>query len=197
MDDYVLRDAFEAGFRAGFNSGAPAMREGGANDMAIGWDAYKAGSTHALLTELEARVKALEQGHGGIRLGPDPIPVDPETLKRVVDAAEPPVDRTQVTTTSGEPADVVKARQQQHGGTGMFDSYIVLKAEERAKGFVRPLRKSYKHLKCGGFTGMGKELMETYARDPGFYQNTFCLKCNAHYPVSEFVWELDGKKVGS
>jgi len=57
--------------------------------------------------------------------------------------------------------------------TGMQKGYVVLSAEERAKGFVRPVRQSYVHDKCGGVTTMGLALAETYARDPSFYSGTF------------------------
>lgn len=50
---------------------------------------------------------------------------------------------------------------------------------------------------CGGVTTMGRSLSETYARDPKFYGATFCVNCNAHYPVDEFVWTADGQQVGS
>lgn len=47
-------------------------------------------------------------------------------------------------TTSGEPVDKVRAEQTET--VGQHKSYIVLCDEERAKGFVRPLRDSYKHV---------------------------------------------------
>jgi len=47
-------------------------------------------------------------------------------------------------TTSGEPVD--KVRGEQTEATGQHKSYIVLCAEERAKGFVRPYRDSYQHV---------------------------------------------------
>lgn len=81
--------------------------------------------------------------------------------------------------------------------TGMQKGYIVLCPEERAKGFVRPLRQSYKHSKCGTITMMGLALAETYARDPYFYGGTFCCHCRSHFPVAEFTWEPDGSIVGS
>ena len=74
--------------------------------------------------------------------------------------------------------------------------YLVLSEEERAKGFVRPVRKTYTHDKCGALTGMGLALAETYARDPKFYGATYCCACRAHFPVAEFKWE-DGNIVGS
>lgn len=83
---------------------------------------------------------------------------------------------------------------------GQQQGYVVLAAEERAKGFVRPVRRSYKHLKCGGVTTMGQTLAETYARDPKFYGGTFCCDCGTHFPVGakgEFVWEGTDIKVGT
>jgi hypothetical protein len=44
---------------------------------------------------------------------------------------------------------------------------------------------------------MGRSLSETYARDPSFYGATFCVHCNKHFPVAEFVWTADGQQVGS
>lgn len=82
--------------------------------------------------------------------------------------------------------------------TNMQEKYLVLSDEELAKGFVRPVRTSYRHLTCGVVTSMGLSIAETYARDPFFYGGTYCAYCKAHYPVGEdgeFVW-LDGGKVG-
>lgn len=81
--------------------------------------------------------------------------------------------------------------------TPQAEVYLVLSEEERAKGFVRPLRRSYKHDTCGGVTSMGLELCETYARDPKFYGATYCTTCQMHKPVAEFVWVEDGQRVGS
>jgi len=80
--------------------------------------------------------------------------------------------------------------------TGQQKGYVVLCPEERAKGFVRPVRRNYQHTKCGVVTKMGLSLAETYARDPKFYSGTFCAGCGAHFPVGEFTW-LDGSVVGS
>lgn len=77
------------------------------------------------------------------------------------------------------------------------DVYLVLSEDERAKGFVRPVRQSYKHTTCGTVTRMGLALAETYARDPTFYGGTYCVGCRMHKPVSEFTWEPDGSVVGS
>lgn len=50
---------------------------------------------------------------------------------------------------------------------------------------------------CGATTSMGQALSETYARQPSFYGATFCVGCNRHLPVAEFVWTADGQQVGS
>ena len=98
-------------------------------------------------------------------------------------------------TTGGD--SVEHARAAQTNDTGQHESYIVLCPDERAKGFVRPYRDRYRHTQCGLVTTMGRALSETYARDPGFYSQTFCVHCNKHLPVSEFVWTADGQVLGS
>lgn len=75
--------------------------------------------------------------------------------------------------------------------------YLVLSEEERAKGFIRPVRHSYIHKTCKTITSMGQALSETYAREPKFYGSTFCCYCSKHKPVNEFVWASDGEEVGS
>jgi hypothetical protein len=83
----------------------------------------------------------------------------------------------------------------------MAPAYLVLSEEERAQGFVRPVRRSYIHQTCGVVTTMGQALAETYARDPSFYGATYCAHCQMHRPVGangEFVWDDDKReKVGT
>jgi hypothetical protein len=147
-------------------------------------------------------------------------------------------------TTSGRPVDEVRAEQTET--VGQHKDYIVLCPDERAKGFVRPVRTKYTHVGnrpqnptreltadekerygqfgyvqyeeyppsetsvtgrfwtqqqlksgCGVTTYMGTALAETYARDPKFYGATFCVHCNRHLPVAEFVWEGTDERVGS
>lgn len=151
-------------------------------------------------------------------------------------------------TTNGKP--VAEVRASQTNETGQHDGYIVLCPDERAKGFVRPVRETYRHVGirptyatreltveeharynqfgyvayehypegsalasngalgrfwtkaelgsgCGSTTKMGSALAETYARDPKFYGATFCVSCNRHFPVEQFVWVPDGTVVGS
>lgn len=108
----------------------------------------------------------------------------------------PPVDRSKQTTLHGTPI----GEHLKIGPDGMQKDYIVLTQEERSKGFVRPVRRSYKHLKCGVVTTMGISLAETYARDPKFYTGTFCCGCGKHLPVGEdgeFIWDGSSEKVGT
>ncbi len=79
----------------------------------------------------------------------------------------------------------------------MAPVYLVLSEEERAKGFVRPFRRSYVHTLCGAVTTMGRAIAETYARNPHFYGSTFCVQCSMHRPLSEFVWDGTDEQVGS
>lgn len=85
---------------------------------------------------------------------------------------------------------------------GQQETYLVLSEEELAKGFVRPVRTSYKHLVCGAVTTMGLTLSQTYARDPKFYSGTFCCNCQKHFNLVDkdglpaFVWQPDGDPVG-
>jgi len=115
-----------------------------------------------------------------------------------LDKPTPEVDRSARTLTDGSP---VTPGHQEHRPDGMQKGYIVLSDEERAKGFVRPVRRSYVHLTCGSVTTMGVALAETYARDPEFYTGTFCVACRGHFPVGpagEFRWDdASGDKVGT
>lgn len=107
----------------------------------------------------------------------------------------PPVDRSQRVLTSGAS---VTPDHRQLKPNGQQKDYIVLTSEERAKGFVRPVRRTYIHLSCGTETRMSQAIAETYARDPGFYTGTFCIGCRKHLPLHEFVWKDNpDQKVGS
>lgn len=102
------------------------------------------------------------------------------------------------TLTDGSP--VTLDHREINPATGMQKGYVVLSAEERAKGFVRPVRDAYLHEKCGAVTTMGRALAETYAREPAFYSGTFCAVCRAHFPVGadgEFFWKGTSEKVGT
>lgn len=108
----------------------------------------------------------------------------------------PPVDRTKQELTNGQPVPEDRSHTQDRGD-GQQKGYVVLSPEERAKGYVRPVRYSYAHNKCGAVTKMGAALAETFARDPKFYSGTFCVGCGTHFPLAEFVWDGTQEVVGS
>lgn len=84
------------------------------------------------------------------------------------------------------------------------EAYLVLSEEERAKGFIRPVRRTYVHTEpsggmtaCGVATTMSTALAETYARDPKFYGATYCTGCRMHLAVAAFTWDGTYEPVGS
>ncbi len=81
----------------------------------------------------------------------------------------------------------------------LYDSVGYVKYEKYPKG-LSTIGKFWTKEKlesgCGTETIMGRELSETYARNPKFYGATYCVSCRTHFPVSEFNWS-DGKVVGS
>jgi hypothetical protein len=107
----------------------------------------------------------------------------------------PPVDRTQRQLSGGKPE--TDDHREINPDTGQQKGYIVLTPQERAKGFVRRVRRTYKHSKCGSTTTCSQDIAETYARDPSFYGGTFCCTCRAHFPLTEFHWIDDGEQVGT
>ena len=116
-------------------------------------------------------------------------------VSRSLDEIVLPVDRGQRQLSRGGPVTPDHTELKENG---QQRDYVVLTAEERAKGFVRPVRRSYIHKTCGAVTRMSQNIAETYARDPDFYDATFCIRCETHLPLVEFVW-LDNpdQQVGS
>jgi hypothetical protein len=98
---------------------------------------------------------------------------------------------------TSDPNDPRIRRGEDKEPTEQHEVYLVLSEEERAQGFVRPVRISYVHVKCGVLTTMGRAIAETYARNPKFYSRTYCVSCRMHLPVDEFVWDGTTEKVGS
>lgn len=104
----------------------------------------------------------------------------------------PPPDRTAAVLTTGEPVPEDRSHTELKDN-GQQKSYVVLSEAERANGFVRPVRDTYRHTKCGFTTTMRDHgLVETIARDPSFYTGTFCCQCRQHFtfgtPDGEFIW---------
>lgn len=108
----------------------------------------------------------------------------------------PPVDRSQQMLSGG--GEVTPDHRDIKPESGQQKGYVVLTPEERGKGFVRPVRRTYIHTSCGSETRMSQDIAETYARDPGFYSGTFCVHCRAHFPLDQFVWKDNpDQQVGS
>ena len=127
-----------------------------------------------------------------------------------------PVDRSQRTISGREGAPVTEDHREIDPASGQQKGYVVLTEAERAKGFVRPVRRTYIHAGkppegkwfeypirkvftggCGTRTTCSQDIAETYARDPEFYSATFCCSCRAHFPLDQFVWEGTTEAVGS
>lgn len=154
-------------------------------------------------------------------------------------------DNPKTTLADGSP--VTPDHREINPSTGQQKGYVVLSKEERAKGFVRPLRNKYIHIGappknplreltsgeherydkfgyvmyeeypgenltvtgrfwtkeqlenrgCHTVTTMSLSIAETYARQPDFYNGTFCCNCGKHFPLIEFVWEGTSEIVGS
>lgn len=144
-----------------------------------------------------SREQELEKDKTLIKLAAD--------IKQKIEEAKsppPPTDFSARVLADGSPVPEDESHKELKDN-GQQKDYVVLSAAERAKGFVRPFRDAYRHLKCGKITTMSRAIAETYAREPHFYTGTFCTTCAAHFPVGEdgeFVWyEMDGKtgpKVG-
>lgn len=103
--------------------------------------------------------------------------------------------------TTDDPSDPRLTRGVDSEPTSQADAYLVLSDEERAKGYVRPVRRAYVHdggaAPCGTVTTMAQAIAETYARDPKFYGATYCTGCSRHLPVAEFSWDGSTERVGS
>jgi len=114
-----------------------------------------------------------------------------------IPAEEIPVPSSAPTRLTTDPTDTRLTHGVDSTPVDQADVYLVLGEDERAEGFVRPVRQEYRHTICGNTTRMGLVLSETYARDPTFYGSTYCVHCRMHRPVSEFTWTDGGEVVGS
>lgn len=184
------------------------------------------------MSDLEKRIAALEAWRNrvapyinrSIPLGPRrPSRADEEEANRQIEAIVKavadilPVDHDNQQLVSGAPVPKDWSHTELKEN-GQQKDYIVLSPEERAKGFVRPVRRSYIHAGkiavdakeegreplriraggCGTETRMSQEIAETYARDPKFYNGTFCCGCGKHFPLDQFVWkDAPDEQVGS
>ena len=105
-----------------------------------------------------------------------------------------------VTASGNEPTEAGSVPTNEKLGDGQYKDHWILSQEDRDKGFVRPVRSSYRHETCNCVTSMPIKIAETYAADPTFYGSTFCGYCGGYFPVGlngEFVWTGTTEKVGS
>jgi len=137
--------------------------------------------------------QASRQSVGEIRLGPGPnTQPTPEELNRLRDDliahiklhVTPPSPVRHTT----DPTDPRLGRGSDETPRPQNEVYLVLSETERAKGYLRPVRGSYRHETCGTTTTMGAAIAETYARDPWHYGSTYCVECQKHRPLTEFRW---------
>jgi hypothetical protein len=102
------------------------------------------------LDALERRIDEIDHRTvGQIRFGPTKRD-EAETAKRrqaviegIIEKIVPPVDRTQVCLTDGEP---VTEDHRELKDNGQQKDYLVLTEAERKKGFVRQVRTTYRHV---------------------------------------------------
>ena len=105
------------------------------------------------------------------------FPLSP-ILEKVFSLVTDPIDRfnwimSKTTLTDGSP--VTPDHREIDPKTGMQKAYVVLSEEERKKGFVRPVRRTYVHTKCGSSTTMGQALAETTRETPTSIQAPFVV----------------------
>lgn len=159
-------------------------------------DEYLKAIAEAMEREADAYEQRLQDVYGvKITTGATLADLKPGDVLVTPTPTPAPVDRSQQTLTDGSP--VTPDHREINPTTGQQKGYVVLSEAERSKGFVRPVRTSYVHRKCGTLTTMSRALAETYARDPKFYSGTFCVGCREHFPVAEFVWAGSNEELGS
>lgn len=113
------------------------------------------------MTDLEKRIAALEAWRNSIEphvnrsipLGPRPLTDEEiaarskkfsDEMMKIIKKDIPPVDRTKQQLVSGAPVPEDRSHTELKYN-GQQKDYIVLSPEERAKGFVRPVRQKYRH----------------------------------------------------
>lgn len=145
-----------------------------------------------------------------IRLGPRRETPDEERerVRRMTDELSRVVTPASPTRHTTDPTDPRLRRGSDDTPRPQNEAYLVLSEAERAKGYLRPVRNTYRHVGaltqletdsgtpshqvrtggCGTTTTMGAAIAETYARDPWHYGSTYCVTCQKHRPLKEFVW---------
>jgi hypothetical protein len=96
-----------------------------------------------------------------------------------------------VTTDRNDP----RLRQADAAEPAQQAAYLVLSDEERQRGFIRPVRRSYRHITCGTVTTMGTAIAETYARQPRLLQRHL-LRRLPPAPAARPVRLAPGRRAG-
>lgn len=79
---------------------------------------------------------------------------------------------------------------------GQQNEYVTLPPEKWYQGTIEDAPKVYRHLRCGGCTGMPVEIIRTYLKDPFAYSDfTYCSGCREHVPCRELVWVETGENM--
>lgn len=151
------------------------------------------GRSAIALPQVDGQKDALQSPETGVRVNAGPGAGATQTASRGVKV---PSD--------GKPYDeslsveeLAKAPQAVDPITGQHGAHWVLSDEDLASGYIRPVRLSYLHRKCGKVTSMPIRIAQTYAKQPDFYSRTFCCECREYQPVSQFEWLDDKTTLGS
>ncbi len=92
--------------------------------------------------------------------------------------------RPSVELTTGEPVPDDRSHEQIDPRTGQQKGYVVLSPEERAKGFVRPVRRSYQHV---GLLAPKNPLRDLTDEERERYQQVGYVKFEAYPPDDSCV----------
>lgn len=87
-----------------------------------------------------------------------------------------------MTTTDGRSVDAVREEQRANPNAGQHKSYLILSDEERAKGYVRPVRRSYKHV---GLADPKYPLRDLTPEEHARYDTYGYVKFEAYPPESQ------------
>lgn len=68
---------------------------------------------------------------------------------------------------------------------------------EIAKGFIRPLRATFRHDECGEVMAMSNTMASNCAKDPKHYAEMFCMKCKSNFSLKEFRWYGTQNRLGT
>lgn len=61
----------------------------------------------------------------------------------------------------------------------------------------RPYRDTVRHVRCGVLSAVAPLSARRWQQDPEAYTTCYCSGCKADRPCTEFVWDKDGRLVGT